>query len=99
MNLARASPPIRRAAWTLARVLSPVCVCACAQVKSGTIFDDIIVTDSIEEANAFAKETFYKKKDAEKEMFEKVRASVLPCRHRCVCVCVCVCVCHLVMEG
>jgi calreticulin len=42
------------------------------QVKSGTIFDDIIVTDSIEEAKAFAQETFFKKKDAEKAMFDKI---------------------------
>lgn len=42
------------------------------QVKSGTLFDDIIVTDSLAEAEAFAKETFYKKKDAEKAMFDKV---------------------------
>jgi hypothetical protein len=47
------------------------------QVLSGTLFDDIIITDSMEEANAFAKETFYKKKDAEKAMFEKVRD--VPC--------------------
>jgi len=41
------------------------------QVKSGTLFDDIIVTDDIEEAKAHAKETFYAKKDAEKKMAEK----------------------------
>lgn len=46
------------------------------QVKSGTLFDDIIVTDSLAEAEAFAKETFYKKKDAEKAMFDKVSQSV-----------------------
>lgn len=40
------------------------------QVKSGTIFDDIIVTDSLDEAKAFAQETFYAKKEAEKEMFD-----------------------------
>merc|ERR1712146_719538 len=37
------------------------------QVKSGTIFDDIIVTDSVEEAKKFADETFYAKKDGEKK--------------------------------
>merc|ERR1719326_137867 len=37
------------------------------QVKSGTIFDNIIIT----EAEAFMKETFTKNKDAEKAMFEK----------------------------
>jgi calreticulin len=40
------------------------------QVKTGTIFDDIIVTDSLEEAKAFAKETFSKKKGPEKEAYE-----------------------------
>ena len=42
------------------------------QVKSGTIFDDIIVTDSLEEAQKFAEETFFKKKDAEKKMFDDI---------------------------
>merc|ERR1719281_628531 len=37
------------------------------QVKAGTIFDDIIITDSVEEAKAFAKETFFAKKDGEKK--------------------------------
>merc|ERR1712216_993444 len=41
------------------------------QVKSGDIFDNIIVTDSIEEADAFSKATFFKNKDAEKAMFDK----------------------------
>jgi len=44
------------------------------QVKSGTIFDDIIVTDSIKEAEDFAKATFWKKQTAEKEMFDKQEA-------------------------
>lgn len=43
------------------------------QVTAGTIFDDIIVTDSLEEAQAFAKETFFKKKEGEKEMYEKIQ--------------------------
>merc|ERR1711879_938986 len=57
--------------------LHVVCDVACThvgfelwQVKSGTLFDDIIVTDSLEEAQAFAEETFFKKKDGEKEMFD-----------------------------
>jgi len=41
------------------------------QVKTGTIFDDIIVTDSLEEAQKFAEETFFKKKDGEKEMYDE----------------------------
>mmetsp|Transcript_10864 Transcript_10864/g.15218 ORF Transcript_10864/g.15218 Transcript_10864/m.15218 type:complete len:400 (+) Transcript_10864:69-1268(+) len=44
------------------------------QVKAGTLFDDIIVTDSLEEAQSFAKETFFKKKEAEKEMYDKQQA-------------------------
>jgi len=38
------------------------------QVSAGTIFDDIIVTDSVEEAQAFAEETYFKKKEPEKAM-------------------------------
>jgi len=48
------------------------------QVKTGTLFDDIIVTDSIEEAEAFAQETFFKKKDAEKKMYDEHLASEAP---------------------
>jgi len=44
------------------------------QVKTGTLFDDIIITDSLEEAQKFAEETFFKKKDAEKEMYDKIKA-------------------------
>ncbi|OUM64236.1 hypothetical protein PIROE2DRAFT_69283 [Piromyces sp. E2] len=43
------------------------------QVKSGTIFDDIVVTDDVEEAKKFATEVMDKKK-AEKEDEEKVAA-------------------------
>ena len=43
------------------------------QVKSGTHFDDIIVTDSLEEAKDFAAETWEKKKDGEKEMYDKIQ--------------------------
>jgi len=41
------------------------------QVKAGTLFDDIIVTDSLQEAKEFADKTFYAKRDAEKKMAEK----------------------------
>ncbi|VDK57156.1 unnamed protein product [Anisakis simplex] len=41
------------------------------QVKSGTIFDNIIITDSVDEAKEFAKETFEKTKEGEKKMKEK----------------------------
>ena len=42
------------------------------QVTSGTSFDDIIVTDDINEANEFAEKTFYKKVDKEKTMYKDV---------------------------
>merc|ERR1712224_276399 len=42
------------------------------QVASGTIFDNIIVTDSIDEAQAFADATYGKIIDAEKEMHKKI---------------------------
>ncbi|EDO48109.1 predicted protein, partial [Nematostella vectensis] len=38
------------------------------QVKSGTIFDNVLVTDSVEHAEQFAKETFDKTKEGEKKM-------------------------------
>ena len=41
------------------------------QVKSGTIFDNILITDSVEHAEAFAKETFEKTKEGEKKMKEE----------------------------
>jgi len=44
------------------------------QVKTGTLFDDIIVTDDIEEAKKFAEATFFKKKEGEKAMYDKKMA-------------------------
>jgi len=44
------------------------------QVKSGTIFDDIIVTDSLEEANADAAEGFLKRQGPEKEQHDAAEA-------------------------
>ncbi|CAI4222730.1 unnamed protein product [Auanema sp. JU1783] len=41
------------------------------QVKAGTIFDNVLVADSVEEAQAHAAETFDKLKAAEKELKEK----------------------------
>eukprot|EP00595_Chromulina_sp_UTEXLB2642_P003741 CAMPEP_0196765496 /NCGR_PEP_ID=MMETSP1095-20130614/9454_1 /TAXON_ID=96789 ORGANISM="Chromulina nebulosa, Strain UTEXLB2642" /NCGR_SAMPLE_ID=MMETSP1095 /ASSEMBLY_ACC=CAM_ASM_000446 /LENGTH=395 /DNA_ID=CAMNT_0042123641 /DNA_START=80 /DNA_END=1267 /DNA_ORIENTATION=- len=41
------------------------------QVKSGTIFDDIIVTDSFDEAMNYADATFKQKKGPEKAAFDK----------------------------
>lgn len=48
------------------------------QVKTGTLFDDIIVTDSLEEAQKFAEETFFKKSPKEKEMYEKIQEEKAP---------------------
>lgn len=45
------------------------------QVRSGTIFDDIIITDSLEEAQKFAEETFFQKKDKEKTMYDEIKAA------------------------
>ena len=44
-------------------------------VKSGTMFDDIIVTDSLEEAKEYAAATFMKKKDAESSTEAAARAA------------------------
>jgi calreticulin len=41
------------------------------QVKTGTLFDDIIVTDSLEEAEDYAQKTFFKKKEGEKTMYDE----------------------------
>merc|ERR1711998_541196 len=43
------------------------------QVKAGSIFDNVIITDSLEEADAFAKDTFLATKDAEKTMYDKIQ--------------------------
>lgn len=40
------------------------------QVKSGSLFDDILVTDSLEEAKEYAEKTHLKKKGPEKEAFD-----------------------------
>ncbi|RIA96337.1 Calreticulin family-domain-containing protein [Glomus cerebriforme] len=42
------------------------------QVKSGTIFDNILITDDIEEANKLSNETFVKYRDAELEAKRKL---------------------------
>jgi len=41
------------------------------QVKSGSIFDNIIVTDTIREAEKLMEQTFSANKDAEKKMFDE----------------------------
>jgi calreticulin len=45
------------------------------QVKAGSLFDNIMVTDSPEEAKAFAEATWGKNKDAEKAMFDEAEAA------------------------
>ena len=45
------------------------------QVKSGTIFDNVLITDDEEYASEFAKETWEKTKDPEKKMKDQVRMS------------------------
>jgi calreticulin len=40
------------------------------QVKAGTLFDNIIITDSVKEAEDFANETWAKSKDAEKKAYD-----------------------------
>jgi len=42
------------------------------QVKSGSVFDNIIVTDSVEEAEAFLAETYSKNIEKEKAMFDDI---------------------------
>lgn len=42
------------------------------QVKSGTIFDNVLVTDDVEYAKKFAEDTWGAMKDAEKAMFDKL---------------------------
>jgi len=43
------------------------------QVKSGTLFDNIIVTDDITKAEALMKDTFEKSKAKEKEMHDEIQ--------------------------
>jgi len=45
------------------------------QVKSGTMFDDIIVTDSVEEAREYAEATWGAKKAGEKAMLDEKEAA------------------------
>jgi len=40
------------------------------QVKAGSIFDNVIITDDVAEAEKLMEETFTKNKDAEKKMFD-----------------------------
>ena len=49
---------------------------AIVQVKSGTIFDNILITDSEEYAEEFGNDTWGQTKDAEKKMKEKVSTEI-----------------------
>jgi len=42
------------------------------QVKAGSIFDNVLVTDDVEYAREFAEKTWGASKDAEKAMFDEV---------------------------
>lgn len=46
-------------------------------MKSGTIFDNILITDDEEYAAQFGKETWEKTKDPEKKMKDKVRKTLV----------------------
>jgi len=58
------------------------------QVKSGSIFDNIIVTDDLAAAKKLAEETFKKNKDAEKAAMDKIKKvrRAWCCLGCCVCV-------------
>merc|ERR1712070_1065751 len=43
------------------------------QFKSGILFDDILVTDSIEDAFDYAEKTYKVKKDPEEKMYKKMK--------------------------
>jgi calreticulin len=43
------------------------------QVKSGSIFDNVLVTDDVEYARAFAEKTWGASRDAEKAMFDAAK--------------------------
>lgn len=58
--------------WLLVADLHAFICCLPAQVKAGSIFDNIIVTDDFAAAKKFAEDTWGKIKEAEKKMFDKV---------------------------
>ena len=71
-------PKIPNPAYEHDEKMYAVCADGCShvgfelwQVKTGTIFDDIIVTDSLEEAQKFAEETFFAKRAGEKSMMDE----------------------------
>merc|ERR1711901_17720 len=48
------------------------------QTKAGSLFDNIIITDSWDEAKAYAEETYSATKDAEKKMKDDAAAAEAP---------------------
>lgn len=68
--------------WSFAPALTPSCTLPCflmlhpvschLQVKAGSIFDNIIVTDNFAAAKKFAEDTWSKLKEAEKKMFDSI---------------------------
>merc|ERR1712071_102033 len=71
-------PKIPNPAYEHDEKMYAVCADGCShvgfelwQVKTGTIFDDIIVTDSLEEAQKFAEETFFAKRAGERSMMDE----------------------------
>ena len=58
--------------WCRGWRVKVACVFAHLQVKSGTIFDNFLVTDDEEYAKQMAKDTWGATKDPEKKMKEKV---------------------------
>jgi len=48
-----------------------------SQVKSGTVFDNILITDDVDFAEQVGRDTWEKTKGPEKSMKEKVRHSVV----------------------
>ncbi len=78
-------PKIPNPAYKYDEKMHAVCADGCShvgfelwQVTAGTIFDDIIVTDSLEEAQKFAEETFFKKKEGERAMFDEQQKAKAP---------------------
>ena len=49
----------------------------CSQVKSGTIFDNVLITDSEEYAEEFGNDTWGQTKDPEKKMKDDVSRLVI----------------------
>lgn len=78
-------PLIPNPAYVSDDTMYSVCKEACThvgfelwQVTDGVLFDDIFVSDSLEEAQKYAEETYFKKKDDEKQMFDAQKSTPPP---------------------